>query len=200
MTVIIDTGCANLASVRFALERLDANPVISADANTILSAERVILPGVGSAQAAMAQLQQRGLLEVLPKIDQPMLGICLGMQLLGEASEEGAVEGTPTALPGLLPFTTERLQVGDQPLPHMGWNAITPIDHPLFAGINPGDYVYFVHSYGVAEGELTLASCDYGQRFSASVGRGNIMGVQFHPERSGAVGARILKNFLEYPA
>ncbi|MBW3163585.1 imidazole glycerol phosphate synthase subunit HisH [Ferrimonas balearica] len=195
MTVIIDTGCANLASVRFAFERLGASAQISADADTILSAERVILPGVGSAQAAMVQLEQRGLLPVLPRIEQPLLGICLGMQLLGERSDEGN-----TTLPGLLPFTTERLKVGDQPLPHMGWNTLEPVDHPLFAGIRKGDYVYFVHSYGVACSDLTLARCDYGQPFSASVGRGNIMGVQFHPERSGAVGARILKNFLEIPA
>jgi len=195
MTIIIDTGCANLSSVRFALERLGAKPQVSRDASTILSADRVILPGVGSAQAAMEQLRQRELLEVLPKIEQPLLGICLGMQLLGEASEEGG-----TTLPGLLPFTTERLKVGDQPLPHMGWNTLEPTDHPLFAGIKQGDYVYFVHSYGVAESDLTLAASEYGQRFSASVGRDNIMGVQFHPERSGAVGARILKNFLEIPA
>ncbi|MBY6185301.1 imidazole glycerol phosphate synthase subunit HisH [Marinobacter hydrocarbonoclasticus] len=195
MTVIIDTGCANLASVRFAFERLGAPALVSADATTILSAERVILPGVGSAQAAMVQLAERNLLSVLPKIEQPMLGICLGMQLLGESSQEGN-----TRLPGLLPFTTERLEVGQRPLPHMGWNTLEPVDHPLFAGINKGDYVYFVHSYGVAEGNLTLATTEYGQRFSAAVGRGNVMGVQFHPERSGAVGARILKNFLEFPA
>ncbi|GAA4886501.1 imidazole glycerol phosphate synthase subunit HisH [Ferrimonas pelagia] len=200
MTVIIDTGCANLSSVRFALERLGATPQISRDPQTILSADRVILPGVGSAQAAMVQLRERGLLEVLPKIEQPLLGICLGMQLLGEASQEGTVAQKSMPLPGLLPFTTEKLRVGDQPLPHMGWNTLEPTDHPLFAGINKGDYVYFVHSYGVAETELTLAASEYGQRFSASVGRGNIMGVQFHPERSGAVGARILKNFLEIPA
>ncbi len=200
MTVIIDTGCANLASVRFALKRLGANPVISSDAATILAADRVILPGVGAAQAAMVQLRQRGLLPVLHQIQQPLLGICLGMQLLGATSEEGASNGDPTPLPGLLPLHTARLLAGERPLPHMGWNTITPTDHPLFAGVQSGDYLYFVHSYGIADGPLTLARCHYGQPFSAAVGRGNIMGVQFHPERSGAVGARILKNFLEYPA
>ena len=195
MTVIIDTGCANLASVRFALERLDTPVTVSADASTILSAERIILPGVGSAQAAMAQLEQRNLLSVLPEIEQPLLGICLGMQLLGEYSDEGN-----TSLPGLLPFTTRRLQPGNQPLPHMGWNTLEPVDHPLFAGIKKGDYVYFVHSYAVAESNFTLAACEYGQRFSAAVGRDNIMGVQFHPERSGKTGTQILKNFLEIPA
>ena len=195
MTVIIDTGCANLASVRFALERLGAPVTVTADADKILAAERVILPGVGSAQAAMVQLEQRNLLPVLKKIEQPLLGICLGMQLLGECSEEGN-----TALPGLLPFSTRKLKTAGQPLPHMGWNTLEPTDHPLFAGINKGDYVYFVHSYAVAESDLTLAACEYGQRFSAALGRGNIMGVQFHPERSGKVGTRILKNFLEIPA
>ena len=195
MTVIIDTGCANLASVRFALERLNASVTITADAGRILAAERVILPGVGSAQAAMVQLEQRKLLPVLKKIEQPLLGICLGMQLLGKFSEEGN-----SVLPGLLPFTVKRLQAGNQPLPHMGWNTLEPVDHPLFAGIKRGDYVYFVHSYAVAESDLTLAACEYGQRFSAAIGRGNIMGVQFHPERSGKTGTRILKNFLEIPA
>lgn len=195
MTVIIDTGCANLASVRFALERLDAQVTISADPETILSAERVILPGVGSAQAAMVQLEERGLLSVLTKIEQPLLGICLGMQLLGKYSEEGN-----TALPGLLPLTTRKLKAGNQPLPHMGWNILEPVDHPLFAGIEKGEHVYFVHSYAVKENEFTLAASDYGQRFSAAVGQGNIMGVQFHPERSGKTGTRILKNFLEIPA
>lgn len=195
MTVIIDTGYANLASVRFALERLEANVCITADPAKILDAERIILPGVGSAQAAMIQLEERNLLQVLKQIEQPLLGICLGMQLLGEFSEEGN-----TKLPGLLPFTSEKLQTNNQPLPHMGWNTLEPVDHPLFAGINNGDYVYFVHSYGVAENSLTLSACEYGQRFSAAIGRGNIMGVQFHPERSGKVGTQILKNFLEIPA
>ena len=125
MIVIIDTGCANLASVHFAIKRLGANVSISHDAETILAAERVILPGVGSAQAAMVQLDQRGLLQVLPKIQQPLLGICLGMQLLGESSDEGKDKAS-TRLLGLLPITTERLEVGDQPLPHMGWNTIEP--------------------------------------------------------------------------
>ncbi|GAA5188372.1 imidazole glycerol phosphate synthase subunit HisH [Ferrimonas gelatinilytica] len=200
MTVIIDTGCANLASVRFALQRLGDHPLISADPAAILSADRVILPGVGAAQAAMTQLEQRELLSVLHKIEQPLLGICLGMQLLGASSEEGAAPDNPIRLPNLLPLHTARLKADGQPLPHMGWNTITPTEHPLFAGVVAGDYLYFVHSYGIAEGPLTLASCTYGSPFSAAVGRGNIMGVQFHPERSGAVGARILKNFLEYPA
>ncbi|WP_298441632.1 imidazole glycerol phosphate synthase subunit HisH [uncultured Ferrimonas sp.] len=192
MTVIIDTGCANFASVQFALKRLGCDAVISDDAATILSADRLILPGVGSAPAAMDKLRQRGLLELLPQIEQPLLGICLGMQLLGEYSQEGN-----TALPGLLPVQSTRLHSNNQPLPHMGWNQLTVTDHPLFAGINNGDYVYFVHSYGVEVGEFTLAQSEYGQRFSAAIGRDNLMGVQFHPERSSAVGARILQNFLE---
>ncbi|QIZ76753.1 imidazole glycerol phosphate synthase subunit HisH [Ferrimonas lipolytica] len=192
MTVIIDTGCANFASVQFALKRLGCNAQISADPATILSADRLILPGVGSAQAAMQKFTERGISELLPQIEQPLLGICLGMQLLGEFSQEGN-----TALPGLLPVQTERLHANGQPLPHMGWNRIGNFDHPLFSGINHGDYVYFVHSYAVPVGELTIAQSNYGQPFSAAIGRDNLLGVQFHPERSSAVGARILKNFLE---
>ena len=195
MTAIIDTGCANLASVRMACERLGASVVVSADPATLLSAERIILPGVGSAPAAMDLLRERDLLQLLPRITQPLLGICLGMQLLGAFSAEGN-----TAMAGLLPVSCERLDSQGLPLPHMGWNAIEPTDHPLFAGIRSGDYVYFVHGYGIAAGPLTLASCTYGQTFSAAIGQGQIMGVQFHPELSGPVGARILKNFLEYPA
>ncbi|WP_028115180.1 imidazole glycerol phosphate synthase subunit HisH [Ferrimonas senticii] len=192
MTVIIDTGCGNFASVQFALKRLGCNAILSDDPSTILSADRLILPGVGSAQAAMQKLRERQLLPLLAQIEQPLLGICLGMQLLGEYSQEG-----DTALTGLLPCSSQRLETAGHPLPHMGWNQLTVSDHPLFHGINNGDYVYFVHSYGVPVGELTLASSDYGQPFSAAIGRDNLMGLQFHPERSSAVGAKILQNFLE---
>ena len=149
----------------------------------------------------MVQLEARGLLSVLPQITQPLLGICLGMQLLGCTSEESSDNETGknlTTLPGLLPVSTKQMVTDGRPLPHMGWNTLTPTEHPLFAGISNNDYVYFVHSYAIEENPLSLATCDYGQRFSAAIGEGNIMGVQFHPERSGAVGARILKNFLEY--
>ncbi|MFI3247020.1 MAG: imidazole glycerol phosphate synthase subunit HisH [Ferrimonas sp.] len=192
MTVIIDTGCANFASVQYALTRLGHRAIISANPNIILNAERLILPGVGAAPAAMAHLAEKQLLPVLTQIQQPLLGICLGMQLLGEYSAEGQC-----ALSGLLPQSVNRLAGEGLPLPHMGWNQLTVSDHPLFHGIHNGDYVYFVHSYAMAIGADTLAQCHYGQAFSAAVGRNNLMGVQFHPERSGTVGAKLLNNFME---
>ncbi len=189
---IIDTGCANLSSVRFALNRLGASVTVSRDPALIKSSDRVILPGVGSAPAGMKALRETGVIETLNELTQPVLGICLGMQLLGDFSAEGN-----TPLTRLLPFNCQKLSVDGRPLPHMGWNTITPSEHPLFNGITQDSYLYFVHSYAAAESELTLASCEYGQRFSAAVGQGNLMGVQFHPERSGTTGARILKNFME---
>ncbi|USD39202.1 imidazole glycerol phosphate synthase subunit HisH [Ferrimonas sp. SCSIO 43195] len=192
---IIDTGCANLSSVRFALLRLGAEVTVSRDPAQILASDRVILPGVGSAPAGIQALRDSGVLETLGQLTQPVLGICLGMQLLGQSSDEGQAR-----LTGLLPFRCRKLKADGHPLPHMGWNTISPGDHPLFADIADGSHLYFVHSYAVAESELTLARCHYGQTFSAAVGRGNLMGVQFHPERSGPVGAKILQNFLEMPS
>lgn len=208
---IIDTGCANLSSVRFALERIGAAVTVTRDLNVIAASPRVILPGVGSAQAGMAALKQTEVLDLLPSLTQPVLGICLGMQMLGISSEESAVTESSndaidtTTLSGIVPFTIEALKSGGMPLPHMGWNTLEVDDHPLFQGINDGEYVYFVHSYGAllasdkpsANADVTIAKCTYGQPFAAAVAQGNFMGVQFHPERSGQVGAKILKNFME---
>jgi glutamine amidotransferase len=193
MTVIVDTRCANLSSIRLALERLDVPVSVSADAATIQAADRVILPGVGSATYAMQQLEQLDLIPVLQGLTQPLLGICLGMQLLMEHSQEG----DQTCL-GLIPGSVKRLQAAGLRMPHMGWNTLVGItDHPLFQGIQANEYVYFVHSYAVPVEAATVASCEYGASFSAAVARENIMGVQFHPERSSAQGLRILKNFME---
>ena len=193
-TVIIDTGCANLSSVRYAFERLSVCPVITSDAEMIKAARRVVLPGVGSAKAAMASLKQRGLDTLLPTLSQPVLGICLGMQLLCRQSSEGE-QITPCL--GIIDTDINQLDTGSQPLPHMGWNAISPVAHPLFNGIEAGEYVYFVHSFCAPESQYTLARSDYGQVFSAAIGKDNFMGVQFHPEKSAAIGAKILKNFME---
>lgn len=191
--VIIDSGGANLASLLFALRRLDAQAEVTADSAAIRSAPRVILPGVGSAGDAMQRLARAGLTTLLPSLTQPVLGICLGMQLLFERSEEG-----PTACLGVLPDTVRKLQpTADRAVPHMGWNQLQPrTTDPLLAGIEPGDYVYFVHSYAVPVGAATVATADYGGPLSAVVRRGNFWGTQFHPERSAAIGARILANFL----
>lgn len=201
LTVIIDTGCANLSSVRFAFERLNANVVVSADFDVIKNAARVVLPGVGTAGAAMDALKQKHLVELIKSLTQPVLGVCLGMQMLASLSNEhgGRSEQNITCL-DLVPTEIGDLDSQGLPLPHMGWNQITLPDaekrHPLFIGIENGSYVYFVHSYRAPISEYTLASCQYGEAFSAAIGKDNFFGVQFHPEKSAKVGAQILQNFL----
>ncbi|MDE2050231.1 MAG: imidazole glycerol phosphate synthase subunit HisH [Gammaproteobacteria bacterium] len=191
--LIIDSGGANLASLQFALERLGARAAVSCDAREIAGAARVVLPGVGSAADAMQRLRRSGLAELLPTLRQPVLGICLGMQLLFERSAEGATECL-----GILPGTVRRLQAArGRPVPHMGWNQLSDSRRdPLLEGIEPGEYFYFVHSYAVPASELTLAGVQYGEAISAVVRRGNFWGTQFHPERSASAGARLLGNFL----
>ena len=199
MIAIIDSGGANIASVRFALERLGVDSVLTADPAVISAAERVILPGVGAAPVAMAQLARAGLVECIRGLTQPVLGICLGMQLLFERSEEG-----DTPLLGLVGGTCGAFDPGmGLTVPHMGWNRLLPQvegRHPLLSGVEDGAHVYFVHSYAAPVSADTVASCSYGLDFTALVARGNFMGAQFHPERSGPVGARILGNFLALPA
>ncbi|MFZ0497741.1 MAG: imidazole glycerol phosphate synthase subunit HisH [Steroidobacteraceae bacterium] len=191
--VIIDSGGANLASLQFALERLGARAVVSSDAPAIAAAPRVLLPGVGSAADAMQRLRRAGLAELLPTLRQPVLGICLGMQLLFERSAEGSTECL-----GVLPGAVRRLEAAPgRPVPHMGWNQLTAgRQDPLLEGIEPGAYFYFVHSYAVPTSAVTVAQVHYGGAVSAIVRRGNFWGTQFHPERSAAAGARLLGNFL----
>ncbi len=195
--VIIDTGCANISSVRYAVERLGVTAEISRDLSTINSAERLLLPGVGSASEAMKNLAERDLITTIKGLSQPVLGICLGMQLLARHSAEGDVDCL-----GLIPAEVKQLKVAPSVrLPHMGWNQIAPVDHcPLFNGIPAGSNFYFVHSFALPVGSWTRAICDYDQSFSAAVQAGNFYGVQFHPERSAAAGARLLNNFMELPA
>jgi glutamine amidotransferase len=191
--VIIDSGGANLASLQFALERLEASTVVSGDPQDIAKAPRVILPGVGSAQDAMTRLRATGLHEVLPTLKQPVLGICLGMQLLFARSEEGSTECL-----GIIPDTVRRLRAEPgRPVPHMGWNQLTALrSDPLLQDIAENDYVYFVHSYAARVSDITLATTEYGAQVSAVIRRNNFWGTQFHPERSGATGAKVLANFL----
>ena len=197
MIAIIDSGGANIASVTFALERCGATATLTTDAEMIASADKVILPGVGAAPVAMAQLQKAGLVDCIRGLTQPVLGICLGMQLLFERSEEG-----DTALLGLIPGTVGAFQSAPGlSIPHMGWNRLLPTAgaaaNPLLKGIDDGAHVYFVHSYFAPVSGDTVAACWYGADFTALVAHGNFMGAQFHPERSGPIGARILQNFLE---
>jgi len=196
--VIIDNGGANIASLRFALERLGASSHLTADPAELSEARRVILPGVGAAADAMARLRALGLVDLLPRLTQPVLGICLGMQLLFASSEEGD-DGEDTECLGLIDERVARFpDRAGFPVPHMGWNQLRrESKSPLLDGIADGEYVYFVHSYAAPIGPWTLAASDYGAEFSAAVRRGNFHGVQFHPERSAATGSRVLANFLE---
>lgn len=192
--VLVDAGGANLGSVRYALERLGVEPRVSGDAARIAAADRVILPGVGAAGPGMARLRELGLVEPLRRLDKPLLGICLGMQLLYESSEEGGVECL-----GLLPGRVQRMPAAPGlRVPHMGWNRLQrKTDSPLLDGIPEGAQVYFVHGYSAPVDASCIASSEHGQAFAAVVQRGRVAGAQFHPERSGAFGARLLANFIQ---
>lgn len=195
--IIVDTGCANLSSVKYAFDRLGVEAHISDDASVIHSAERIILPGVGSAPYAMEKIRAKSLENTLQNLTQPVLGICLGMQLVFETLDEGISEtsGASQGL-GLVPGRIGLLDTHGAPSPHMGWNTLTPLkDDPLLEGVNDGDYAYFVHSFAAPIADYTLASSEYGEKFSAIIRYKNIWGCQFHPERSSQVGAQILKNF-----
>ena len=191
--VIIPSGGANIASLQYALLRLGIDSAVSADAREIRQASHVVLPGVGAAADAMSRLRQKKLDTLIPALVQPVLGICLGMQLLFESSEEGQA----TCL-GVITGRAQRFppHIG-RPVPHMGWNTLNiERSSALLEGIRQDDYVYFVHSYALSLSSATLASSEYGHSFSACVQTRNFYGVQFHPERSAAVGARLLKNFF----
>lgn len=192
--VLVDAGGSNIASVQAAFERIGVIAEMSSDASRIARASHVVLPGVGAARPGMQRLQRAGLCEVIVGLRQPVLGVCLGMQLLFEQSEEA---DTPCL--GIISGTVQRFreEVSGR-VPHMGWNQLQ-IERPsaLLEGIESGAYAYFVHSYAAPTGADTVASCRYGSPFAAVVARDNFHGAQFHPERSSAVGSRLLKNFLE---
>lgn len=193
---VVNLGVGNTASVLFALERLGASARLTDDPREVAEAERVILPGVGAASFAMAQIDEAGLRRVLREFERPLLGVCLGQQLLFQRSEEGGAETL-----GLIDGDVKRLAASvERPVPHMGWSRLAILkDNALLEGVKSGDYCYFVHSYACPVNEWTLASADYGGAFAAVVNRGNAFGCQFHPERSGEVGRRILSNFLSLP-
>ncbi len=197
--VIIDTGCANFTSVKSALDRIEADSIVSADLAEIKKADKLILPGVGTASAAMAKLSERNLIEIIKTSTQPLLGICLGMQMLAKISEESTSEHEDQVkCLDLIDTKVHLMQVGNLRLPHMGWDQVNVVkDHPLFKDIKNNSYFYFVHSYAMDLSNSTLATCEYGEKFTAVVQNGNFMGTQFHPEKSGAVGSQLLKNFLE---
>jgi imidazole glycerol-phosphate synthase subunit HisH len=195
---VVSYGAGNVASVQFALERLGATVRLTADPVEIAEAERVILPGVGAAGYAMSRLEALNLIAPLRAFERPLLGVCLGQQLLFERSDEG--DGVE--LLGFIPGAVKRLEpAGELPVPHMGWSRLTrDHDDPLLAGVEDGAYAYFVHGFVCPDGPATVARADYGGPVPAVVRSANRWGCQFHPERSAQAGAAILKNFLGLPA
>lgn len=191
---LIDAGGANLGSVRYALERLGVEAKLVRDADGLRNADRVILPGVGAAPEGMARLHAQGLVEPLRQLQAPLIGICLGMQLLFERSEEGDVECL-----GLLPGVVRKLHPATGiRVPHMGWNQLLTLRaSPLLDGVPERAHAYFVHGYAAPVTPATVAASDHGGLFTAVVHQGRRCGAQFHPERSADTGARILRNFLE---
>jgi glutamine amidotransferase len=190
---IIDSGGANIASLLYALERLHVSATLTTDAEFIQSAERVILPGVGAARDAMQRLRESNLIDIIRRLEQPVLGICLGMQLLADASEEEDVECL-----GIIPGTAMKLS-GDSscPVPNMGWCPITRTQqHDTLANLGDGTWFYFLHSYALPVSDFTVATADHAEAFSAVISHRNFVAAQFHPERSSSAGSRLLRNFL----
>ena len=193
MIALVDYDAGNIKSVGNALERLGADYVLTSDPEVLKSASKVIMPGVGAAAAAMQSLEQKGLCDIIRTIRKPVLGICVGMQIMCRKSEEGDVDCL-----GIFDSFVKRFpdEAGVK-VPHMGWNSISNLDGKLFRGIDGGSFVYFVHSYFPTLGTDTIATCRHGSTmFSAALKYENFYGTQFHPEKSGGVGEAILKNFL----
>ena len=186
---IVDYGAGNVQSLEFALNRLGVNGILTAEKEIIMNSDKVIFPGVGEASTAMEKLQSTGVDKVIPNLKQPFLGICLGMQLLCNTSEEGNTQGLNIFSCDVRKFTN-KLKV-----PHMGWNIIKNLKGPLYEKIE-NSYVYLVHSYYVPVINSTISVTDYGLEYSSAIQKDNFFGVQFHPEKSSKVGSNILKNFL----
>jgi glutamine amidotransferase len=188
--VIINYGAGNIQSIKFAIKRLGYDAVLSNDISEIKNADKVIFPGVGEASSAMKKLQDSGLDEIIPTLKQPVLGICLGMQLMCNSSEEGNIKGLEIFDVDVVKFT------GSVKVPQIGWNQITNLKSGLFEGINEKEHIYLVHSFYATICSETIAVCDYGKSYSAALNTANFYGTQFHPEKSSGVGEKILLNFL----
>lgn len=189
--VIINYGAGNIKSIQFAFKRLGVDAVLSNNTDEILAADKIIFPGVGEASTAMKMLKESGLDKLIPKLTQPVLGICLGMQLLCKFTEEGNTEGL-----GIFQTDVKRFS-NDLKVPQMGWNVIKNLKSDLFKGIKENEYMYLVHSYYAEHCNETIAATDYGLNYASALQHNNFYGVQFHPEKSSLAGEQILKNFLE---
>jgi len=189
--VIIDYGAGNIKSIEFAFERLGVHAVLSSNPQEIKEADKVIFPGVGAAGAAMKKLKESGLDQLIPQLKQPVLGICLGMQLMCKHSQENDTQGLGIFDVAVLKFDAQQVKV-----PQIGWNKITDVSTPLMNSIVEGSYIYMVHSYYVPRCENTIATSTYDLSYSAALHKDNFYGTQFHPEKSSSVGEQLLKNFL----
>ena len=188
--VIIDYGAGNVKSLSFAIERLGFRPKLSSDASEIESADKVFFPGVGAAPYAMNSLRNSGLEQVIPNLKQPVLGICLGMQLMCKSSEEGDTKGLGIIDEPIVAFSS------DLKIPQIGWNRIKDLKGPLFQDLKEEDFMYFVHSFYLPKNKYSIANAEYGVSYSAAFQKDNFYGVQFHPEKSSKIGSQILSNFL----
>lgn len=189
--VIIDYGAGNIQSLKFALQRHGYQGILSNDPEIISSADKVVFPGVGEAGSAMRKLQKSGLDLLIPELEQPVLGICLGMQLMCERSEEGNTRGL-----GIFEVEVRKF-ASTVKVPQIGWNQIFELQSPLFQGIKEKDFIYMVHSYFAPVSSETIAKTEYGNEYSSALHKDNFYGLQFHPEKSGKTGERILENFLK---
>lgn len=189
--VIINYGAGNIKSIQFAFNRLGIDAVLSNNPEEILAADKIIFPGVGEASSAMKMLVESGLDTLIPTLKQPVLGICLGMQLMCKSTEEGNTEGL-----GIFQTDVKRFS-NDLKVPQMGWNVIKDLKSPLFSGIKENEYMYLVHSYYAEHCKESIAATDYGLNYASALQHENFYGVQFHPEKSSLAGEQILKNFLE---
>ena len=189
---IIDYGAGNIQSLKFALNRLGYSPGLTDSPEEIAKADKVIFPGVGEAASAMQKLQKNGLDKLIPQLKQPVLGICLGMQLLCESSEEGNAQGL-----GVFPLKVKKFRSETLKIPQIGWNNIFDLKTGLFEGVKENEFVYFVHSYYVPENPWMIATARYGLDYAAAIKKDNFTGCQFHPEKSSKAGERILLNFLK---
>lgn len=187
---MVKYNAGNVKSVGFALQRLGITPVVTDDTEELMRADKVLFPGVGNAASAMASLREKGLDKLIPRLKQPVLGICLGMQLLCLHTEEGDTSGL-----GVIPIAVKKFR-HIKKVPHTGWNTICNLKSELFTNIPEGEYMYFVHSFYAVCGTETIATCNYEIPFSASLHKGNFYGIQFHPEISSEAGSRVLSNFL----